>query len=133
MNENVSKSSRTSDFVLRLLLLSGILLALLGVGIDYVLPNTSPGLNLPQLLVIAAGLALALGAHQLRREERTAAVCAAGIGWNYRDRRLLISLTVTLVIALEIVLAILRYVETYIPADIICQNFAFQPVNWQDM
>ena len=69
LNENVSRSPRTVAIGLHLLFAMGILIALFGVGIDYVLPGTSPGLNLPQLLVIAAGLALSLGAHQLRREE----------------------------------------------------------------
>ncbi|MDE2854289.1 MAG: hypothetical protein OXN88_08975 [Chloroflexota bacterium] len=45
----------------------GALLALFGLGIDYLLPGASPGLNLPQLLIIAAGLALALGALLLSR------------------------------------------------------------------
>ena len=45
----------------------GALLALFGVGIDYLLPGASPGLNLPQLLIIAAGLMLALGAQMLSR------------------------------------------------------------------
>ena len=69
LNENVSRSPRTVAIGLHLLFALGILIALFGVGIDYVLPGTSPGVNLPQLLVIAAGLALSLGAHQLRREE----------------------------------------------------------------
>ena len=43
----------------------GILMSLLGIGFD-VLPGSSPGLNLPQLLLIAAGLALALVAFALR-------------------------------------------------------------------
>ena len=51
----------------QILLGLGILIALFGAGIDYLLPGASPGLNLPQILIIAVGLALALGASQLRR------------------------------------------------------------------
>ena len=57
---------KRTSIVLQLL---GIAVALFGVGIDYLLPGASPGLNLPQLLIIAAGLALAFGGWQLRRNE----------------------------------------------------------------
>ena len=43
------------------------LLALFGIGVDYLLPGTGPGFNLPQLLIAGAGLALTLVATQLRR------------------------------------------------------------------
>lgn len=55
--------------VMRLIFALGIALALFGVGIDYLLPGASPGLNLPQLLIIAAGLALSAGAWRLRRPQ----------------------------------------------------------------
>ena len=45
----------------RLLLLLGILIAIVGVGSDYLLPGASPGLNLPQLLIIIAGIVISLG------------------------------------------------------------------------
>ena len=45
----------------------GLLVALFGLGADYILPGASPGLNLPQLLIIAAGLTIALGAQILSR------------------------------------------------------------------
>lgn len=51
----------------RLLFLVGILLAIVGAGSDYLLPSASPGLNLPQTLVIIAGLAIAFSAFRLRR------------------------------------------------------------------
>ena len=43
----------------------GILTALLGIGIDF-LPGSSPGLNLPQILLIAAGLLCFLAGLALR-------------------------------------------------------------------
>ena len=124
MNDNISRSSRKTTISLHLLFALGLLIALLGAGIDYVLPGRSPGINLPQLLVIAAGLALSLGAHQLRRENvrrKLAAVKAGNL-----PTALLIS-TVTL-FALEIVLSILD-VETYIPADVSVNPV--EPVDWQ--
>ena len=57
------------NYVFNLLLVLGAMIALFGVAVDYLLPGTSPGLNLPQLLIIAAGLSLSFGAWQLRRPE----------------------------------------------------------------
>ena len=54
----------------RVLFVIGLLIALFGVGIDYLLPGASPGLNLPQLLIIAAGLLIAVGAFFLPRIQR---------------------------------------------------------------
>lgn len=45
------------------LLLSGLMVALFGIGIDFLLPGTSPGLNLPQLLIIFAGLGISVFAY----------------------------------------------------------------------
>lgn len=51
-----------------ILLALGMLIALFGVGVDYIVPGANPGLNLPQILIIAFGLALALCALLLRRQ-----------------------------------------------------------------
>ena len=51
----------------RLALVVGILITIVGAGSDFLLPGASPGLNLPQLLIIVAGLAIAFGAIRLRR------------------------------------------------------------------
>jgi len=51
------------------LMLLGLIVALFGIGVDFLLPGTSPGLNLPQLLIIFAGLAIAAVAYNLRRPE----------------------------------------------------------------
>lgn len=55
-----------TDLILKAVIAFGLILALVGLGIDYLLPGTSPGLNLPQLLIIAAGLSLSLISWQLR-------------------------------------------------------------------
>ena len=55
------------NLVHRSLVALGLIIALFGAGADYILPTSSPGLNLPQLLVIAAGLSLAWGAGRLAR------------------------------------------------------------------
>ena len=112
LNENVSRSPRTVAIGLHLLFALGILIALFGVGIDYVLPGTSPGLNLPQLLVIAAGLALSLGAHQLRREEVRRKLSSE------RGRSTAIALVIALItlIVLEILLSVFG-MSTYFPSQ----------------
>ena len=56
-----------TDLLLKAAVALGFVLALVGLGIDYLLPGTSPGLNLPQLLIIAAGLSFSAIAWQLRR------------------------------------------------------------------
>ncbi len=48
----------------------GGLIAVGGVAIDYLLPFASPGLNLPQILIIAGGLALSLLGWRLKRAPR---------------------------------------------------------------
>ena len=62
---------------------SGLLIALLGIGVDNWLPGASPGVNPPQLFFIAAGFALALYDPILRRARST----WRGVG--KRSRRLL--------------------------------------------
>lgn len=51
----------------RLLLIVGILITIIGAGSDFLLPGASPGLNLPQILIIVAGLVIAFAAIRLRR------------------------------------------------------------------
>ena len=98
--------------ILMLLIIFGILLALFGIGIDYLLPGTSPGLNLPQLLIIAAGLALSTSAWQLRRAKDQL--------WFLRaaKKAMAPSLAVTLVtlVLLELVLSAFG-MTTYYPPE----------------
>ncbi len=49
------------------LMFSGLAVALFGIGVDFLLPGTSPGVNLPQLLIIFAGLAISVFGYGLRR------------------------------------------------------------------
>ena len=52
---------------LNLLMAMGVLIVLVGAGLDYILPGASPGLNLPQLSLVASGVVLAIGAYRLRQ------------------------------------------------------------------
>ena len=47
----------------------GLAITALGLGIDFLLPGTSPGFSIAQLLLVAAGLLLALAAFALRRAD----------------------------------------------------------------
>ena len=67
MDEYPSHRSMRGKIATGLIIALGMLIALAGVAIDYILPGTSPGLNLPQLLIIAAGLAVSIGALWFRR------------------------------------------------------------------
>ena len=55
------------NLVFSFLLVLGLLVALFGLGVDYIMPGASPGLNAPQLLIIVFGLSLAFVARQWRR------------------------------------------------------------------
>lgn len=78
-----------------LLVVLGILIAFFGIGADYVLPGASPGVNLPQLLVIAAGLALALH-HPIMRRVKTI--------WLSVGKRSRLLLTAALITAVTLVI-----------------------------
>ena len=124
MNKGVSRSPRTVAIGLHLLIALGILIALFGVGIDYVLPGTSPGVNLPQLLVIAAGLALSLGAHQLRREE----VRRKLSGERGRSSAIVLVIALITLIVLEILLSVFG-MSTYFPSEV--QDAKLRSVPWR--
>ncbi|MCY3864542.1 MAG: hypothetical protein OXG68_03805 [Chloroflexi bacterium] len=89
-------------FVWRLLLMVGILIAILGAGSDFLLPSTSPGLNLPQVLVIVAGIALSLSALWLRRAQ----LINRGFGGARRTLLKVALVTLATLILLEIVLSL---------------------------
>ena len=124
LNKGVSRSPRTVAIGLHLLIALGILIALFGVGIDYVLPGTSPGVNLPQLLVIAAGLALSLGAHQLRREE----VRRKLSGERGRSSAIVLVIALITLIVLEILLSVFG-MSTYFPSEV--QDAKLRSVPWR--
>ena len=52
-----------------LLIVAGLALALFGLLLDFILPSSSPGISLPQLLIAAAGLGLAALDLFLRRDK----------------------------------------------------------------
>ena len=53
-----------SKFVLTLLAILGILITLFGIGVDYLLPGTSPGFDLPQLLIVVGGASAHAGGQE---------------------------------------------------------------------
>ena len=86
----------------RLLLVLGIMTALFGIGADFLLPGSSPGLNLPQLLIVGAGVALAFGAHAHKRVQ---VLLRTKAGWHRSALTLLVILVLTL-LALELLLGL---------------------------
>ena len=56
------------NIVFTLLAGLGVLMALFGIGIEF-LPGAHPGLNLPQVMLIVGGLMLPLVAFRLRRAD----------------------------------------------------------------
>ena len=88
----------------------GLLLALLGLGMDILL-GTHPGLNLPQLLLIVSGLLGSLTAFYLRRGDARRRVWA-----SIREHwRALFVITALTMIALELVLAAAGFDTYYLP------------------
>lgn len=95
------------------LVLLGILTALFGAGVDYILPGTSPGLNLPQLLIIGGGLGLALGAYRVGRAGARRRSLPAG---TRRGLGVALLLTIVTLLALELALT-LAGISTYAPRE----------------
>ena len=83
-----------------LLLMVGIFIAILGAGSDFLLPSTSPGLNLPQVLVIVAGIAIVFCALWLRR----AKLRSRGFSGARKTLLKVFLITLATLILLEIVL-----------------------------
>ena len=91
----------------------GLAITALGLGIDFLLPDTSPGFSIAQLLLVAAGLLLAIAALAMRRAEmRRRVLQKIGKHWA---KVLLISF-ITLLI-LEFVLVALGF-GTYYPSEV---------------
>ena len=97
----------------RVLILLGVMIALLGFGADVILPGSSPGLNLPQLLMIGAGVALAFGAHAHKRVQSFLRTKA---GWHRSALTLLVILVLTL-LALEVLLGLAGMSAYYAPRE----------------
>ena len=95
------------------LIATGILIALFGIGVDYLLPNASPGINLVQLLIIVSGLALSICAWLLRRPEIRRKYAGA------KSKSIAVASIVTLLtlVALELVLSVAG-MSTYFPVPV---------------
>ena len=100
------------NVVFKLLAGLGVLMALFGIGIEF-LPGAHPGLNLPQALLIAGSLLVSLVAFRLRRADRRRQA------WGTMRKRWLPGLVVAAVtlIALEFVLDAVDRSPLYYPPD----------------
>ena len=105
------------------LIATGILIALFGIGVDYLLPNASPGINLVQLLIIVSGLALSMCAWLLRRPEIQRKFAGA------KSKSIVAAAIVTLLtlVTLELVLSVAG-MSTYFPAAL--PELRVTPGNW---
>ena len=77
----------------------GVLVAVFGLTVDFIMPGASPGLNLPQILIIVAGVLLAYGSRRLRRDGLPS--------WSGEARKQLargFAVTIVTLLALEIAL-----------------------------
>ena len=111
------------NFVTGLIIALGILIALIGVAIDYLLPSTSPGLNLPQLLIIAAGLAISFGAWRLRQPDARRMLLRK-VRKSLKSAVIVVFLTL---LVLEIALGVWG-MPTYFPIAI--PEFEGEPATW---
>lgn len=100
----------------------GMLTAFIGIGADYLLPNTAPGINLQQLITTATGLIIAFVAIQMRRE-KTPTWLGGSIA-----KRIATVLIITFVTLLALELALrLRGAPTYFSADPPHNEFIVSP------
>ena len=90
----------------------GIAIALLGIGVD-LLPGSTSGINLPQLLMITGGLLLASIAYGLRRVELRRRAK------EVFKRHFMVALVVTVVtvLTLEFILVLIN-ITPYFPVEI---------------
>ena len=91
---------------------SGVLIALGGIGVDYLLPGARPGVDLPQLLVVAAGLTMMIVGARTQSDR----VQGAAKGRLRRAVAAALLVALATLIAIEIVLTA-RGVPLYFPAD----------------
>lgn len=113
MQANTSRSSTIIELAFTLLAGLGLVIAAVGFGLDYLLPYTGPGFNLPQLLIVVAGLTLSLVSLAMRRADARRRVVHA------IKQNMLRVLLVTLLtfVVLEFVLVALG-MGTYYPTEI---------------
>ena len=101
------------NYLIGFLIVIGVLVALFGAAVDYLLPGTSPGLNLPQLLIILTGLAISFGSWQLRRPELRRRFSSS----TGKTIAIALSITLTTLLVMEIVLTVWG-MPTYFPSEI---------------
>ena len=123
MQANTSRSTAIVNAAFALLAGLGLVIAGIGFGLDYLLPYTSPGFNLPQLLLVVAGLALSLISLALWRTKLRRRFFQS-IRQNML--RVLLSTLLTLVV-LEFVLVVMG-IGTYYPTEI--PKKWLEPVPW---
>ena len=123
MKSNSAARLAVTNAAFTLLAGMGILIAIFGIGLDFLFPYTSPGFNLPQLLLVIAGLTLSLVALALRREDRRRRVFQK-VGGHWAS---VVPITFVTLIVLEIVLVALG-MGTYYPTKI--PQKWIEPVPW---
>ena len=101
------------EFIRLALFVMGIVVAIIGAGLDFLLPSASPGFNLPQLLIVCAGLALSGAAALLWRARFRSSFV------QLLKRNLVSASIISLVtlLALEILLTVLG-APTYFPRQL---------------
>ncbi len=121
MSNSRPSRPRSVVFASTLLMLLGILVALTGIAADYIFSGASPGFNLPQLLIVAAGLVLSLGGYRLRRSKH--------ILGGFASRHIATVAVITLVTLLAIEIALTAFgTTTYYPREV--SPIALRPVPW---
>ncbi len=105
-----------------LLIIMGAAIAIVGLGLDYLLPGASPGFNLPQLFIVLVGLLLAGAGVLLKR----GAVSAPFAGFSGKQLVAVGSVSLATLLVLEIALAAAG-LATYFPSDIVISEVRLAP------
>ena len=122
MQVESGRRTATLNLIFTLLALLGSAIAILGVAFDLV-PGASPGLSIPQLLMIFGGLVLAFGAFYLRRPSKRH-LALVTLKKNLRTGIIVVMVTL---LVLEFVL-VAAGLSTYFPHEI-PEKF-LDPVPW---
>ena len=101
----------------------GVLVAIVGIGLDFLFPYTSPGFNVPQLILVVAGLTKSLAALALRHDYTRRRV-SQKLGRHWVSVFLIALVTLILLEFALVALGIGTYYPTEIPQKWI------EPVPW---
>ena len=118
--------AKLANAVVAAFFMLGIAIALLGIGLEF-LSDATPGFNLPQLLLIASGLLLAVLATVLRRVDARRRAKAV----FKRHFLAALVLTVVSVLALEFILVLIN-ITPYFPVGIPEEYYSSQPWTHRD-